>query len=46
MVKGGKEIWEFHGDDIQTYTGMAKRNEIDEANAIVCSPSAREERWR
>jgi hypothetical protein len=25
---------------------MAKRNEIDEANAMVWSPSASEERWR
>jgi hypothetical protein len=33
----------FDEDNLQTCTGTAKLNEIDEANAMVCSPSAREE---
>jgi hypothetical protein len=44
--QGGKEIWGFHGDDIQTYTGTAKRKGNDETNAMMCSPSAKDERWR
>jgi hypothetical protein len=39
-----EESWGFDGDDFQTCTGTAKRNEIDEVNAMVCSPSAKDER--
>jgi hypothetical protein len=41
-----EESWEFDGDDFQMCTGMATRNEIDEVNAMVCSPSAKDERRR
>jgi hypothetical protein len=41
-----EERWGLNGDDLQTCTGTAKPNDIDEANATVCSPSAREEWWR
>jgi hypothetical protein len=44
--QGGKERWGFYGDNIQTYTGMAKRKGNNETNAMVCSPSAKDERWR
>jgi hypothetical protein len=45
MVSANRE-GKRDGDDIQTCTGTAKWNEIDKVNAIVCSPSAKDERWR
>jgi hypothetical protein len=32
-----EERWGLNGDDLQTCTGTAKPNDIDEANATVCS---------
>jgi hypothetical protein len=42
----GEERWGFDGDDIQTCTGTAKRKGNNETNAMVCSPSAKNERRR
>jgi hypothetical protein len=41
-----EERWGFDGDDIQTCTGTAKRKGNNETNAMVCSPSAKDERRR
>jgi hypothetical protein len=36
----------FDENDLQTCTGSANRNELDERNALVSSPSVRDEQWR
>jgi hypothetical protein len=33
----------FDEDDLQMCTGTEKWNQIDEANAMVCSPSVRDQ---
>jgi hypothetical protein len=42
----GKKNKYWIGIDLQTCTGTAKGNEIDEANTMVCSPSAKDQQWR
>jgi hypothetical protein len=42
----GEERWGFDEDDIQTCTGTAKRKGNDETNAMMCSPSSKDERRR
>jgi hypothetical protein len=42
IERGGEERRGSDGDDIQMCTGTAKRKGIDETNAMVCSPSAKD----
>jgi hypothetical protein len=42
----GEEGWGSDGDDIQTCTGTAKQKGNYDTNVMVCSPSAKDERWR
>jgi hypothetical protein len=45
-IQREEERLRFGGDDIQTCTGMAKRKGNNETNAMVCSPSVKDERRR
>jgi hypothetical protein len=42
-TEGKKRKLGLDGNDLQTRTGKAKRKGNDETNAMVCSPSAKDE---